>query len=93
MPKKSWRCFHCDEVFHCPSAAAEHFGPTQDVKPACQVDVARVREVEEELARYREEDGPLHRELANQRAEHTQALRRAEEAGYSKGLRDGRELK
>ena len=25
-PRKTWRCFHCDEVFKSRKAAAEHFG-------------------------------------------------------------------
>lgn len=93
MPKKSWRCFHCEEVFYCPSAAAEHFGMTQEVTPACQVDVKRVREVENILAEYREEDTSLHREISNIRSQQADAVRLAEEEGYAKGLRDGRIMK
>jgi len=88
MPRKSWRCFHCDEVFYCPSAAAEHFGATQDVTPACQVDVSRVREVEAQLTRYREEDTDLHRQLREKGGYHHLDVQRAEESGYAKGLRD-----
>lgn len=36
--KKSWRCFHCDEVFQSRKSAWAHFGPDQDCEklpPAC----------------------------------------------------------
>ena len=36
--RKSWRCFHCDEVFRSRKAAWAHFGPDQDCEklpPAC----------------------------------------------------------
>lgn len=35
---KTWRCFHCDEVFRSRRAAWEHFGPDQyceKLPPAC----------------------------------------------------------
>lgn len=35
--KKSWRCFHCDQVFTTPGSAREHFGGVTDATPAqCQ---------------------------------------------------------
>ena len=36
--RKSWRCFHCDEVFRSRKSAYAHFGPDQDCEklpPAC----------------------------------------------------------
>ena len=36
--RKTWRCFHCDEVFRSRKAAWAHFGPDQDCEklpPAC----------------------------------------------------------
>lgn len=88
-----WRCFHCDEVFTDAEAARLHFGPTSQHKPACQLDVKYLRQLETELERYRAEDTDLHRQLAQQQTAHQFALRRAEEAGYSQGLRDVRQLK
>jgi hypothetical protein len=44
--RKSWRCFHCDEVFHSRKAAYAHFGPDEDCEklpPAC-VDPLRTDE-------------------------------------------------
>jgi hypothetical protein len=36
--RKSWRCFHCDEVFRSRKSAYAHFGPDQNCEklpPAC----------------------------------------------------------
>lgn len=36
--RKTWRCFHCNEVFRSRKAAWAHFGPDQDCEklpPAC----------------------------------------------------------
>lgn len=36
--RKTWRCFHCDEVFRSRKASYAHFGPDQDCEklpPAC----------------------------------------------------------
>ena len=36
--RKTWRCFHCDEVFRSRKSAWAHFGPDQDCEklpPAC----------------------------------------------------------
>lgn len=36
--RKTWRCFHCDEVFRSRKAAWAHFGPDQECEklpPAC----------------------------------------------------------
>ena len=87
---KTWRCFHCDEVFRDEEAARLHFGDSLMHAAACKVDVAALRELERQLACYREEDTDLHREIHRLHAEHLVALRRAEEDGYAKGLRDGR---
>lgn len=89
-PVAQWRCFHCDEVFIYRDQALLHFGASCDRPVACQVDAARLRELENQLRRYREEDTDLHRKIARLECEAHQAVRRAEELGYSKGLADGR---
>ena len=36
--RKTWRCFHCDDVFRSRKAAWAHFGPDEDCEklpPAC----------------------------------------------------------
>lgn len=91
MPaRKTWRCFHCDGVFRNVADAALHFG--RESVAACQIDVAAVRGMEKELTSYRQEDTDLHRQIHRMESAHQTALMRAEEAGYDKGLRDGRLL-
>ena len=92
LDAKSWRCFHCDEVFTDPKEARTHFGAIQGDKAVCALSPDEIRHMEWCLRRYREEDTDLHRQIAHMQCEHTQALMRAEESGYAKGLRDGRAL-
>ncbi|ASD50496.1 hypothetical protein FDI24_gp215 [Acidovorax phage ACP17] len=89
-PTTSWTCFHCDERFDTPETAAEHFGRTDYQKPACQVDIAEYRAMEQRLLAYSAEDTDLHRELEAKLSAHQLALERAEERGYSRGLRDAK---
>jgi hypothetical protein len=65
-----------------------HFGTTIWDKPACQIDVAEFRETVAMLARYREEDTDLHREIHGLQSGKAVAVRRAEEEGYAKGLNE-----
>lgn len=51
--------------------------------------IARVREAETALARYRAEDSDTERRMAAMVCDHGRALRDAEEAGYAKGLEAG----
>lgn len=90
--KPYWRCFHCNAVFVDKDAARDHFGAPQSSQPSCHIDARQLRSLETELARYRQEDTDLHRQLAHRETVHQIALMRAEEAGYAKGLRDGLEL-
>jgi len=92
LDAKSWRCFHCDEVFTDPKEARTHFGDVQGSKAVCTYTADEIRHNEWCLRRYREEDTDLHRQIAHMQTEHTQALMRAEESGYAKGLADGRAL-
>ena len=88
--KKSWRCFHCDEVFIDIESARVHFGGNGISYPLCQFSQVKIRDMENELRKYREEDTDLHRQIANLHSSHAQALMRSEELGYAKGLADGR---
>jgi hypothetical protein len=94
---KSWRCFHCDEVFTDWGAARNHFGYTpDDGAPACRVEgglASQLYHLRLALAAYRSEDTDLHRKQRAMEAEHAVALRRAEEQGYAAGLRDALLLK
>lgn len=91
--RKQWRCFHCDEVFTNRRWAAEHFGADGDM-PACRLKsheghlVTYIRELEEQLVRYRANDSHVMRSIYTLEADHRQALIRAEEEGYNRGVRD-----
>lgn len=88
LQKKTWRCFHCDEVFRSSLKAQLHFGGCEGLMPACHIDAKHLRELEKELAKYRSEDTDLHRQIRNLECQHFTALRREEEKGYARGLRD-----
>lgn len=87
-PAHGWTCFHCGETFMHPNAARLHFGETPEVQPKCLISAHRLRAMEAELRRHREEDTDLHRQLRRMEADHQVALRREEEKGYARGLRD-----
>lgn len=94
---KCWRCFHCDDVFHTEMEARNHFGGTQESEPACRIKAAgefallrALRNAEDELDRYRAEDSDVLRAMSSMQSDHAIALRREEEKGYERGLRDGR---
>jgi hypothetical protein len=94
----SWRCFHCDEAFTDYNAARDHFGDDAFYRAACLIKredeglLGALRNAERELARYRAEDSEKDREFHCMRADHAVALRREEERGYERGLKDGRAL-
>jgi transposase len=96
--RKRWRCFHCDDVFTSARAAAEHFGGTQAASAACQIKghehglLGALRAQEEELAEHRAESGPLLRAMASMRADHAEALRREEERGFGRAVREMQSL-
>lgn len=85
-----WRCFHCDAVFVDANKAEEHFGRSPIAEPACLIDISKFREMEVLREQYCAEDTDLHRQIQRMSADHEIALRRAEEAGYARGLRDAR---
>lgn len=92
---KTWRCFHCDEVFRSPRTAQEHFGLDQLSTPACKIAdhhghlVHYIRKLEADLQQYRSEDSDVLRSIMSLECNQARALREAEESGYNKGLRDG----
>ncbi|KSP81244.1 hypothetical protein BANRA_06155 [Pseudomonas aeruginosa] len=83
-----WRCFHCGEHFLDEAAAALHFGTHEMQSPACLIDVAEYREMEARMRSYNDEDAEIHRAMARQRTQHQIELRRAEEQGYARGLKE-----
>lgn len=90
-PAHGWTCFHCGETFMHQNAARLHFGASIYDDPKCQISAHRLRAMETELRRYREEDTELHRQIARMESDHQQARRSAEETGYARGLRDASE--
>lgn len=86
----AWRCFHCDETFADPAQAETHFGRYDSSVPACVVDVAEYRCMEQTLSLWQSEDTDLHREIGKLNARLSATAREDEEAGYAKGLADGR---
>jgi hypothetical protein len=94
MGRKQWRCFHCDDVFTREQDAAEHFGGTMGALAACQIKghehflVREIRELERQVAMWVDERVPVLLALEAMRTEHADALRREEEIGYARGLRD-----
>jgi hypothetical protein len=90
---KSWRCFHCDEVCTDEASAREHFGYLRSCDPICRIDRAEFRRMEKRDIEHSIEDTELHRLIERERADHATKLREAEEAGYARGLADGRALR
>lgn len=100
-PQNGWTCFHCGEHFGPyvlgQVRARAHFGACQDATPACQIKGAdergllyALRRAEEELERYRVDDSDKDREIHGLIADHAVALRREEEKGYERGVKDAR---
>jgi hypothetical protein len=87
-PEHGWTCFHCGETFTHQMAARLHFGASIHDEPKCQISAHKLRAMEQQLRRYQEEDTDLHREIARMKSDHASALRREEEKGYERGLRD-----
>lgn len=92
-----WRCFHCGETFTRAQErwAREHFGRDEGATPVCLIRSAgeaallsALRRAEYELASYRLEDTALLRAMWAMQSDHQQALIRAEEDGYNKGVRE-----
>ncbi len=96
MSKKQWRCFHCDELFKTYNTARDHFGDNQLEEPACQIKsgegglVRRIRELQFELAKFYTENTEIDKYVARLNSDHYRELRREEEKGYERGMRDMR---
>lgn len=93
-PAEGWTCFHCGMHFAGSfkgwQEASHHFGDNVRGDAWCQYTARQVRAMEDLLRRYQEEDTPRDRYLAKIQAEHATALRREEEIGYARGLRDAK---
>lgn len=99
---ESWTCFHCGETFTTRGHARNHFGFDPSCDPACRIKIGAerglvmaLRKAEadcEELRRLlHDETCEAYRLYAAQTTRHRDQIMSAEEAGYEKGLADGRE--
>ena len=97
MNDMRWRCFHCDAVFseHQEKWAREHFGRDEGDMPVCQMRlpgeshlITALRRAQDELASYRSEDTDLMRAIESMEADYREKMRREEEKGYARGLKD-----
>lgn len=101
MPAHGWTCFHCGETFKTPGSARDHFGFDPSCDPACRIKrgderilVKAFRALEAKYQKLLEdtcdEQGKVAQEFYGLGAAHASKERRAEELGYSRGLRDAR---
>lgn len=95
--RRQWRCFHCDAVFRSEHAAGIHFGADQAATCACVLPheqhlVDYIRDLEDQLHRYRNEESDVMRAIRTLQGEHRQALQREEEKGYERGVKDMKAL-
>jgi hypothetical protein len=105
LPPHGWDCFHCGQHFE-PTyfgqrEAQYHFGFDDSATPACKLDRAeqgilrllrnKERDLENLQARVNAEDTEKDREMARMASDHGQALRREEEKGYARGIKDWRQ--
>lgn len=102
MQSKTWRCFHCDDVFTTEHSARLHFGSTETSEPACKIKAGAEGSMLEALRRAEDEAESILADLHNENTEaakaffsmrgrHSKQLVAAEELGYERGLRDARE--
>lgn len=103
-PPHGWTCFHCGDTFSPDfagqRAARNHFGADPGAEAACRIKgregglllALRVQqaEVQRLLSVINNEDSETDRAMQRMKSEHATALRRAEEDGYARGLRDAR---
>lgn len=88
--ERSWRCFHCDEVFYTMDAARAHFGSSEIDETACKVDgglAAAFRDLESRWRQCLHEDCPAMRGAYSCDADHRQAIKREEEVGFERGMK------
>lgn len=92
-----WRCFHCDSTFDGTEvgrrAAAAHFGAMDDT-PTCKIEewhqplAEYVRELNNDLAEYRDDDSKVIRAMVIMASNKASEVRLAEERGYAKAIGD-----
>lgn len=99
--ERSWRCYHCDEVFTDDSTARDHFGLIADREPACRIKAGAERRLVHALREAEDAAAAAWEAVQNETADavkamyaandrHRRSLIAAEEAGYERGLEDAR---
>jgi hypothetical protein len=101
MPAHGWTCFHCGETFKTPGGARDHFGFDPSSEPGCRIKVGAergllkaLRKAEVDLAEawtaIHSESTEASKAYLAQAHRHGTQILAAEEAGYERGLADGR---
>lgn len=96
---KTWRCFHCDDVFTRENEARLHFGAHEDREPACLIKAGgegallkALRDAENEVEQWmmavHNENTEAAKAYYAQQSRHRQQLEAVEVTAYEKGLRD-----
>jgi len=93
--EKTWRCFHCDEVFDDMCSARHHFGFDPSFEPACRIKgaegslLAALRKAEGGLAdawaTIHDESAEAVQAMRAQAGRHHNQLQAAEELGFERG--------
>lgn len=86
----TWRCFHCEEVFTDRDSARDHFGSSEQQRPACEIDIKHIRWLEESHRRNVEDDTEALRTIRGLAGEHETLRRRAEDDGFARGLAEAK---
>lgn len=97
MARKQWRCFHCDAVYTNEFEAGIHFGADQAGTCACVMPheqhlVEKIRDLERQLDSYRDDRDSIMLSITTLEGQQQDALRREEEKGYERGVRDMKAL-
>lgn len=101
MPPHGWTCFHCGETFQTSGAARDHFGFEPSAEPGCRIKaggerglLSALRRAEKDAAdawaAIQAESTEAAKAYRAQASRHHEQLIAAEEAGYERGLADGR---
>lgn len=97
--RKSWRCFHCDELFTSERCARNHFGSNEDRKPACIIKaggesslVAALRDAEDQVEQWmmavHNENTESAKAYYAQQSRHREQITAIEVSAYEKGIKE-----
>ncbi len=98
MPRKQWRCFHCDQVFTSERWAREHFGNDLYSYPACRIKdheghlIDYVRKLEAEIHDHRTENHKVLLAAYSMQMDAQRMVPEAEQRGYDKGVSEALDM-